>query len=146
MKVTFKTDFSRNARAASEKAAAAVFQILNARFQAALAAPVYSWPRQTIRKDGSVAGSPRNIIDQGNSGGILGSNTGPEINGLRVRYTWRVPHAAAVHEGYVTEKGTLVPARPWTGAVLGTEPVSGIEPFDYRQAFKTIWLAKFKGG
>ena len=107
--------------------------------------PFYDWPRQTLRKDGSVAGSPRNIVDQGTSGGILGSNTGPEIDGLRVRYTWRVGHAAAMHEGYVTDNGTLVPGRPWTSAVLGTEPVDGIEPYDYRKAFRDVWLAKFKG-
>lgn len=142
MKVTFRSDFGRNARTASEKAAKAVFQILNARFQAALAAPVYAWDLgTTIRSNGQEVGSPRNIVD---TGLLRQSNTGPEIDGLRAKFRWRVPYAAAVHEGAHLANGTLLPARPWTGAVLGTEPVSGIEPFDYRSAFRDAWMKAFR--
>ncbi|WP_216915941.1 MULTISPECIES: hypothetical protein [unclassified Synechococcus] len=144
MKIRFTIDYRGKARQASEKAAAAVFQTLNARFQAALAKPVYSWnPVTTIRSNGQEVGSPRNIID---TGLLRQSNTGPTINGLRAEFRWTAPYAAAVHEGARLSNGTLLPARPWTGAVLGTEPVSGIEPFDYKKAFKDTWLKAFNGG
>lgn len=145
MRARFNARYQGRARTASEAAAKAVFQILNARFQAALRAPVYSWPNETIRSNGQVAGTTRNIIDTSN---LFQSNTGPEISGLRVKYRWRsatAPYATAVHEGYELKNGRVMPARPWTSAVLGTESVDGIEPYDYRKAFRDIWLAKFKG-
>jgi hypothetical protein len=142
MRVRFETDFQGKARAASEAAAKAVFQILNARFQAALRAPVYSWPGETVRSNGQVAGTTRNIVDTAN---LFRSNTGPEIDGLRVRYAWRTPYATAAHEGAQLQNGTVLPGRRWTSAVLGTEPVDGIEPYDYRKAFRGVWLARFKG-
>ena len=142
MRVKFNVRYQGRAKTASEAAAKAVFQILNARFQAALRAPVYSWPNETIRSNGQVAGTTRNIVDTAN---LFQSNTGPEISGLRVRYAWRTPYATAVHEGYELKNGRVMPARPWTSAVLGTESVDGIEPYDYRKAFRDIWLAKFKG-
>ncbi len=144
MKVSFGADFQGRARRASEKAARAIFQVLNARFQAALAAPVYDWRSgiTTVRSNGQEVGSPRNIVD---TGLLRQSNTGPEIDGLRAKFRWRVPYAAAVHEGAQLSNGTLLPGRPWTGAVLGTEPVSGIEPFDYRGAFRDAWLKAFRG-
>jgi hypothetical protein len=142
MRVRFEADFQGKARAASEAAAKAVFLQLNNRFQSAIRSPVYSWPGETIRSNGQVAGTKRNIVD---SAALFQSNTGPEIDGLRVRYSWRVGYAAAVHEGAVLQNGTVLPARPWTSAVLGTESVDGIEVYDYRKAFKDVWLQKFKG-
>jgi hypothetical protein len=142
MKITFNTNYSSATAKASEAAAKAVFQILNARFQQALRAPVYSWPGETERSNGQIAGTTRNIVDTAN---LFQSNTGPQILGLRVRYTWRTPYATAVHEGYQLQDGRQMPARPWTSAVLGTEPVDGIEPYDYRKAFRDVWVAKFKG-
>ncbi len=144
MKIRFTIDYQGNARRASEKAAAAVFQILNARFQVALTAPVYDWRSgvTTVRSNGQEVGSPRNIID---TGLLRQSNTGPTINGLRAEFRWTAPHAAAVHEGARLDNNTLLPARPWTSAVLGTEPIEGIEPFDYRKVFKDTWLKVFNG-
>jgi hypothetical protein len=144
VKVTFKTNYVRNARQASEQAARASFQILNARFQAALAAPVFEWTPgvTTVRSKGQV-GSPRNVVDTGN---LRNSNTGPVISGLRVQFRWRTPYAAAVHEGAALSNGTILPARPWTGAVLGTEPVNGIPVLDYRTLFRDTWLKVFRRG
>ncbi len=141
MKIRFTVDYRGKARRASEQAAAAVFQILNARFQAALTRPVYDWDLgNTIRSNGQVAGSPRNIVD---TGLLRQSNTGPIIKGLRAEFRWTAPYSVAVHEGARLVNGTLLPARPWTSAVLGTEVVEGIEPFDYRKAFKDAWLKAF---
>ncbi len=143
MKISFKTSYVRNARQASEQAAKASFQILNARFQAALAAPVFDWRPgvTTVRSNGQTVGSPRNAIDTGN---LRDSNTGPVISGLRVQFRWRTPYAAAAHEGAVLSSGTVLPARPWTGAVLGTEPVTGIPVLDLGTLFRDTWLQAFR--
>ena len=37
----------------------------NRAMQEAIASPVWNWPRRTVRSDGSIAGSPRDILDTG---------------------------------------------------------------------------------
>ena len=37
----------------------------NRAMQQAIASPVWNWPRRTLRRSGEVAGSPRNIVDEG---------------------------------------------------------------------------------
>ena len=37
----------------------------NRAMQEAIASPVWNWPRRTVRSDGSIAGSPRSIVDTG---------------------------------------------------------------------------------
>jgi hypothetical protein len=142
IRLRWNGNIEAKARAASEKAAAAIFMVLNARFQSALAAPVFEWRPgiTTIRSNGQSVTSPRNAVD---TGLLRQSNTGPEINGLRVRYTWRAPYAVAVHEGAQLENGTILPPRPWTSAVLGSERIDGIEPID-RASLKDIWLKAFR--
>ncbi|MBW4531557.1 MAG: hypothetical protein KME02_12820 [Aphanothece saxicola GSE-SYN-MK-01-06B] len=140
LRLRFTTDLEAKARRTSERAAAAIFLQLNNRFQAALASAVFEWPNQTTRSNGQVVGSPRNAVD---TGLLRQSNTAPEINGLRVRYTWRTPYATAVHEGAQLVNGTILPPRPWTSAVLGSERIDGIEPID-RAALKDVWLKAFR--
>lgn len=142
MKARFTVDYVGRARRASERAAQSVFLQLNGRFQTAMGAKVWAWPNVTIRSGGKKAGNPRNIVD---SNVLRLSNTGPQISGLRAVYTWRTPYATAVHEGAVLTNGTVLPARPWTSAVLGTEPQSGIQVFDVAKAFRNNWLLQFRG-
>lgn len=72
----------------------------------------WNWPRETVRKNGSVVGSPRDIVDTGelkNSQFIEDNSDTYKVVG----YT--SDHAALVHEGYQVERndGTVtdVPAR-----------------------------------
>ena len=37
----------------------------NRAMQEAIAASVWNWPRRTVRRSGEVAGSPRNVVDEG---------------------------------------------------------------------------------
>ena len=37
----------------------------NRAMQEAIASPVWNWPRRTLRRSGEIAGSPRNVVDQG---------------------------------------------------------------------------------
>ncbi len=97
-------------------------QEVDAAFRQALTRKVWSYPRKTKRFGGSVgrgrtvkevASSPRNIVDSG----TLAASQRREKEGNGYRWTWGTKYAAAVHEGYV-KGGTIVPARPWTRAVL----------------------------
>lgn len=144
MKVRIKTSKSLGAaaQAANEAAARAVFAVLAARFQDAIRKPAYQWPRLTVRSNGQVAGSPRTIVD---SGLLAQSQQAPRIQGTSAEYRWTTAYAVAVHEGAVLSNGTVLPARPWTRAVLGTEKVEGIEVFDPRETFKAAWVRRFRG-
>jgi len=70
----------------------------------------------------STVGSPRSIVDSGD----LKQSLNFELNrsGLEARWAWNVDYAAAVHEGaYIHPfqnpgKVVLLPARPWTLAVI----------------------------
>ena len=149
-RVTFNTDLEAKARQASEQAAKAVFAELNGRFQDAIGSKVWPWPdRTTTRSNGqTITGGPRTILDTSN---LRGSNPGPKITGLRAEFRWGAPYATAVHEGAMiypygdrTRPPVGLPMRPWTAAVLGTIPYSGIPVYDARRRFALVWLAKFK--
>ena len=142
--MTWKTTFNSSAltaqaRRASEAAARATAAELNSRFQDAIGAKVWQWPRETIRSNNKPVGSPRTIVD---SGELRNSNK-MEINGLTVRFRWTAPYAAANHEGARLRNGGLLPARPWTSAVLGTTPTPGIPVYDWRKRFRETWLNHF---
>ena len=141
MRIRFNANYQAKARRASEKAAAAVFATMNGRFQAAIKAKVWTgFPNVTIRSNGQKAGDPRNIVDTG----LLGQSNKLEIQGVTARFGWYVAYATAVHEGAKLANGGIIPARPWTGAVLGTDPTDGIPVYDYRKAFRDVWLQVFK--
>lgn len=79
----------------------------------------WNWPRETVRKNGSVVGSPRDIVDTGelkNSQFIEDNSDTHKVVG----YT--ADHAALVHEGYQVERndGTVtdVPARPFIDTAI----------------------------
>jgi hypothetical protein len=150
LSVKFTTNLEAKARRASEAAARAVYAELNARFQDAIGTKAWSWPRSTVRSNGGIIPSGlRNIVD---SSTLRSSNPGPQITGLSVTYRWGVNYAAAVHQGAMirpwgnkSAAPVLLPARPWTSAVLGTVQVSGIEVYPLDRRFRQLWLARFMG-
>ncbi len=116
-----KIDFSPS-KAQALKAFDLTAQEVDAAFRQALTRKVWSYPRETKRYGGSIdknrtvkeiAGSPRNIVDSG----TLAASQRRDKEGDGYRWTWGTKYAAAVHQGYV-KGGTIVPARPWTRAVL----------------------------
>lgn len=146
----------RSGRAA-EIAARVVFPELNSAFQDALGTKAWDWPRETIRgatyrQDGTrtpgrKVGSPRNIVDLG----TLRASNSFQVNGSLCTFRWSVGYATAVHNGanihpWGDKSRPLVnlPARPWTSAVLGTIRVPGIEPYDYREAFRANFIKAWK--
>lgn len=81
----------------------------------AIDAVQWAWPNETERSNGSVVGSPRNIVDQG---GLKGSYH-PDAKGDAYSHTWDADYAAAVHNGAVFDDGHSMPARPWTKQPFG---------------------------
>lgn len=142
MAVTFTA--TRNlqalAEAANQAARRAILAELSQRFQDAIRAPVYSWPRNTLRQNGQMVGSPRDIVD---TGLLARQQQAPQVSGTRAVFRWTAPYSPYVHEGVRLRGGGIMPARPWTGAVLGTEPINGIEPYDFRARFRQEWLQSF---
>lgn len=164
MKVTVKAsarlnlDITAKAARAAEAATRVVGPELNSAFQAAIGAKVWNWPLgetyrgSTYRKDGSrtkgyKVGTPRNIVDRG----ILKASNSLTISGNLCTFRWAVGYATAVHDGARiypfgdrTKKQVLLPARPWTSAVLGRLIIPGIEPFDYGSAYKAAFISAYR--
>ena len=156
---------AKRAEAAAERAMQIVMGELFAAFQQSFTAKAWDWPRDLpTRKlngatvgekarsyqagDGISAGSPRNLIDFGS----LRQTGAWQMRGrYQARFTWSADYATAVHEGASIfpwgnrqARRVILPARPWTRAVLGTENVSAIKPFPIDKRLKDVWLAKFR--
>jgi hypothetical protein len=72
----------------------------------------YSWPGETKRRDGSIAGTNRDISDTGE---LAESQQPPEyLTPLMAEIAWTANHALITHEG----DGDGRPARPWTQTAL----------------------------
>ena len=77
---------------------------------------LYDWPRLTRRRNGEIAGAPRNIIDTEeliNSKAIARSSSS-----LAAEFSWDAPYAAAVRNGCTLRNGTEIPARKWDEKAL----------------------------
>jgi hypothetical protein len=55
----------------------------------------------------------------------------PQLSIHTARYEWDVEYAALVHEGGITEKGFIYPARPWTDEAVGN--------LDFEDEFGSSW-------
>ena len=112
----------------------------------------WSWPGQTLRRNGSTAGTSRDIIDTG----ALMRSKRLKVDfkqtkaSLSIRYT--SPYAAMVHYGgYITPYGrpgrgaVSIQGRPWITATL--QGTNGIPKFDsdgiLNDAIKEAWAQQF---
>lgn len=79
----------------------------------------WNWPRETVRKNGSVVGSPRDIVDTGE---LKNSQFVENVSDTYKVIGYTAKHAALVHEGYQIERndGTVtdVPARPFIDTAI----------------------------
>ena len=76
-----------------------------------IASPVWSWPGQTVRRSGEVAGSPRNIIDEGT---LLDSYRVEKRGKTVCSHVFEAEHALIVHEGAQLRNGGTIAPRPFT--------------------------------
>jgi hypothetical protein len=79
----------------------------------------WNWPRETVRKNGGVVGSPRDIVDTGE---LKNSQFIEDVSDVYKVIGYTADHAALVHEGYQIERndGTVtdVPARPFIDTAI----------------------------
>ena len=134
------------------KASAYVQKDLRVALNNAMDSSVWAWSGETIRRNGSTAGSVRNIVDTGalkNSLSITEKNLQSKTT-LSIQYKSR--YAAFVHYGGVMQpygnknaNSVLIPARPWVEATL--KGSHGIEKFSMTKAmnagFNEVWTKRF---
>lgn len=148
VRVTVTTGNLRaKAQDAARRASEIVMGELFAAFQQSFTAKAWDWPGETRRTAGT-AGSPRNIIDTGN---LRQSGSYQMAGPFRAIFRWSANYATAVHEGAMIypwgnrdADRVLLPARPWTRAVLGQEDVAGIRVYNLGERLQNVWMAQFR--
>lgn len=94
-------------------------------FKTEMSTAQFPWPRTTIRRNGQVVGSPRDIVDLGR---LRASQQRFTLGaaGLSLGYRWggpQAPYAPLVLTGYVTSRGSVVPGRDWILPALNRHPL-----------------------
>jgi hypothetical protein len=101
----------------------------------------FGWPGITYRKNGTIEGSPRDIVDMG---GFLGSQRKETISGIgryELRFTWNVPYASLILTGYTTSnkrtgRTTTWPPRNWIEPALKAQPLDAFFAAQWRAMAK----------
>ena len=96
----------------------------------------YSWPGETRRRNGSTAGSPRDIVD---TGAFLRSQRRQRINLTTIRFDWG-GSGGVTYAGYIYQviPGKNYPARDWIKPALDALPIG---PYFARE-----WARLSRGG
>lgn len=100
--------------------------------------PQFPWPNQTRRSNGSIVGSPRNIVD---TGAFLGSQRRERISATEIRFTWGsdgVDYAGRILTGKGARWGKDGPPRNWIELALQKEPLD--------KFFAEEWKRLARGG
>jgi hypothetical protein len=102
--------------------------VLDKQLKAEIQSPQFEWiktgpngePWFTKRRNGQTVGSPRDIVDLG---GFLRSQRRRFDGRSTITFSWDVPYANLILQGYTTSKGTLVPGRNWIKPALENAPL-----------------------
>jgi hypothetical protein len=95
-------------------------KVLDQQFKEEIKLVQFQWPRPTYRKNGTIEGSPRDIVDLG---GFLRSQRRERLSATELRYTWNVPYARLILTGYTTSRGNVCPPRNWIEPALKAQPL-----------------------
>lgn len=96
-------------------------------FRKEIEAQKWGWPGTTKRKNGSEAGTTRDIVDLG---GLRDSQKREDFGQERTIFTWtgkdedggEKAYALYVHDGYTSKGGGKMPARPFTDNAISELP------------------------
>ena len=111
-------------------------KVLDQQLKEEIQTPQFSWPRETKRRNRSVAGSPRDIVDLG---GFLRSQRRDRPSATTLRFTWDVKseggfaYAPLILSGYTTRRGTVVPGRNWIKPALEAQPLDRFFAAEWRK-------------
>ena len=113
---------------------------LDAQLKDEIKAVQFDWPRRTRRRNGSVVGSPRDIVDTGN---FLRSQRRDYPDASTLRFTWDAKsdkgfmYAGLILTGYTTSKGTPMPPRNWIKPALDKYPLNEFFIKEWRRLART---------
>lgn len=158
LEVTIPPNYTAALEAASAKALKVVAAELDGRFTAAISENVWVWPRPskrgtqagTLRETAKKwrnadfnTGSPRSIVDSGE----LKASGDFSLSNVKAEWSWTTDYATFVHDGawiypWQNRKAAkvLLPARPWTEAVLFGHPHYSGEPYDLDKRLREEFL------
>lgn len=148
-KATVSPQLSERLRQAINEAAHATWQETWGVVLDTMGSPVWQWPRETVRgrsydrqgrrTAGRIVGSPRNIVDTG----LLRQSGYLTTTGTLASFRFTLNYATAVHNGAwiypwgdKTRDRVFLPGRPFLGAILGTTPYPGVEPYPIAERFR----------
>lgn len=83
---------------------------------------IWQWPRTTVRKNGSVVSSPRNIVDSGFLASKDSWSAKFTQKGITISYKNTAPYAGLMHYGgYIRtrdgRRSSYFPPRPWASVI-----------------------------
>lgn len=103
---------------------------LSTQFQKEIRDEQWSWPGNTQRKNGSTAGTTRDIVDTGNFAGSQRYRTRQLKSGVRFDYGWYVDYAGYIRNG----TSSSYPGRDWI--------TKGLQELPFEQFFAANWKAR----
>ena len=148
MKAAMKKAITRGMQKSSTYVVKGLREALNN----AVSSSTWSWPGETFRKNGDIAGTSRDIVDTGKLKNSLELVEAYTQSKATVTIKYKVPYAAMMHYGGVIQpygnknaNAVTIPGRPWiTGVVKGE---SGFQKYnmaaDMQRGFDEVWKAQF---
>lgn len=135
-----------------QKATTYVSSGLKTALDGAMSSTTWSWPRETFRQNGDIAGTSRDIVDTGKLKNSLELKEayGQTKSSITIKYG--APYAALMHYGGAIQpygnknaNTVLIPGRPWiTGVVKGE---NGFKKYDMvsdmQRGFEEVWTKQF---
>lgn len=91
--------------------------------EVAIESEIWKWDGYTLRKNGDLVGSPRDIVDTGELRDSQQEPVYPTPTTAKIE--WTAEHALGVHEGF-DSAGNPMPARPWTEEAKSNTDFEGI--------------------
>lgn len=94
--------------------------VLAEQLRTEIRSPQFSWPGTTRRRNGSIVGSPRNIVD---TGAFLSSQRDYRPDPLTLVYAWGGPGPVTYAGIILRGKGASYPPRDWITRALQQQPL-----------------------
>lgn len=132
LKASFKiTEWNGEALTAKGRQIARDYaQALSVQFQKEIRDNQWSWPGNTRRRNGTIAGTSRDIVDTGAFASSQRYRTRQLKSGVSISFTWFVDYAGFIRKG----TGPSYPGRDWIAKGLAALP--------FEKFFQDNWTAK----
>lgn len=82
--------------------------------------PQFAWPRATVRRNGQIVTSPRDIVD---TGAFISSQVDYQPDPLKLLYTWGGYDGPVSYAGIILRGKTNYPRRDWITPAVNNLPI-----------------------